>query len=128
MKNDTVLRLFNGDIGICLPDEAGRLAVWFPDGPSSFRSLAASRLPWHEDAYATTVHKAQGSQFDEALLILPGDAGRTAVRELVYTAVTRPRERVTISACAGVIRAACTRATERQAGLVERMREAEGSE
>ena len=123
MKNDTVLRLYNGDIGICLPDEAGRLAVWFPDGPSGFRSLAASRLPRHEDAYATTVHKAQGSQFDEVLLILPGEAGRTAVRELVYTAVTRPRARVTISAGAEVFRAACTRATERHAGLVERMRE-----
>ncbi len=124
MKNDTVLRLFNGDIGICLPDDAGRLAVWFPDGPSGFRSLAASRLPWHEDAYATTVHKAQGSQFDEVLLILPGEAGKTAVRELLYTAVTRPRARVTISAGIEVFRAACARATERHAGLLERMREA----
>ncbi len=128
MKNDTVLRLYNGDIGICLPDEAGKLAVWFPDGPSSFRSLAASRLPRHEDAYATTVHKAQGSQFDEVLLILPAEAGKIAVRELVYTAVTRPRERVTISAGVEVFRVACERATERQAGLLERMRETAGSE
>jgi exodeoxyribonuclease V alpha subunit len=124
LKNDSVLRLYNGDVGICLPDAAGKLAVWFPDGHSGFRSLAASRLPRHEDAYATTVHKAQGSQFDEVLLILPGEAGKTAVRELVYTAVTRPRLRVTISAGTEVFRAACSRATERQAGLVERMREA----
>lgn len=124
MKNDYVLRLFNGDIGICLPDAEGRLAVWFPDAEGGHRSLAPSRLPRHEDALATTVHKAQGSQFDEVLLILPAEVGKTAVRELVYTAVTRPRQRVTISAGAEVFRAACTRVTERQAGLMERMREA----
>ena len=124
MKNDYVLRLYNGDIGICLPGEDGRLAVWFPDAKEGFRSLACGRLPWHEDAYATTVHKAQGSQFDSVLLLLPQQASRTAVRELLYTAVTRPRERVTISASGEAFRAACVRATQRHTGLIERMREA----
>jgi exodeoxyribonuclease V alpha subunit len=124
MRNDYVLRLFNGDIGICLPGEDGKLMVWFPDSQSGFRSLACNRLPWHEDTCATTVHKAQGSQFDTVLLVLPGEAGKTAVRELLYTAVTRPRTSVTISGSADVFRAACTRATQRHTGLIERMREA----
>lgn len=125
MRNDYVLRLFNGDIGICLPNEDGKLLVWFPDSLQGFRSLACNRLPWHEDAYATTVHKAQGSQFDTVLLLLPEQAGKTAVRELLYTAVTRPRASVTISGSADVFRAACMRATERHTGLIERMREAD---
>jgi exodeoxyribonuclease V alpha subunit len=128
MQNDTVLRLFNGDVGICLPAGDGSLAVWFADARSGFRDLAPGRLPPHEDAFATTVHKAQGSQFDEVLLVLPAQPGRSAVRELLYTAVTRARQSVAISSSAEVFAAACTRAAERHTGLLDRMHETSGSE
>lgn len=128
MRNDYVLRLFNGDIGICLPGEDGKLAVWFPGEGAAFRALAPNRLPEHEDAWASTVHKAQGSEFDTLLCILPEKAGPVMVRELLYTAVTRARSRVTLVGGAEVFRAACLKQTERHAGLIDRMRETLGSE
>ncbi len=128
MRNDYVLRLFNGDIGICLPGEDGRHAVWFPGEGAAFRALAPNRLPEHEDAWAITVHKAQGSEFDTLMCVLPEKAGPVMVRELLYTAVTRARSHVTLVGGAEVFRAACLMQTERHAGLVERMREAAGSE
>lgn len=128
MRNDYVLRLFNGDIGICLPGEDGKPAVWFPGEGAAFRAFAPNRLPEHEDAWATTVHKAQGSEFDTLMCILPEKAGPVMVRELLYTAVTRARSRVTLVGGAEVFRAACLKQTERHAGLVDRMREALGSE
>jgi exodeoxyribonuclease V alpha subunit len=128
MRNDYVLRLFNGDIGICLPDADGKLAVWFPGASDAWRAIAPNRLPEHEDAWASTVHKAQGSEFDTLMCVLPGKAGSVMVRELLYTAVTRARQRVTLAGGAEVFRAACLKQTERHAGLVERMREALGSE
>ena len=126
-KNDYVLRLFNGDIGVCLPDGAGALAVWFPEKGGAFRAIAPSRLPEHEDAWASTVHKAQGSEFDAVLCLLPETPGPVTVRELLYTAVTRAREKVTLAGSAEVFRAACAARTQRHAGLLERMREAAAS-
>ncbi|TAK52529.1 MAG: exodeoxyribonuclease V subunit alpha [Betaproteobacteria bacterium] len=128
MRNDYMLRLFNGDIGICLPDEDGKLAVWFPGASDAWRAIAPNRLPEHEDAWASTVHKAQGSEFDTFMCVLPETAGPVMVRELLYTAVTRARQRVTLVGGAEVFRAACLQQTERHAGLIERMREALGSE
>lgn len=128
MRNDYVLRLFNGDIGICLPGEDGKLAVWFPGEAATFRALAPNRLPEHEDAWATTVHKAQGSEFDSLMCVLSEKAGPVMVRELLYTAVTRARSRVTLVGGEEVFRAACLKQTERHAGLIDRMREALGSE
>lgn len=126
-KNDYVLRLFNGDLGVCLPDETGALAVWFPERDGTFRAVAPSRLPAHEDAWASTVHKAQGSEFDAVLCVLPEKAGPVMVRELLYTAVTRARTRVTLAGSAEVFRAACLARTQRHAGLLERMRDAAAS-
>ena len=128
MRNDYLLRLFNGDIGICLPGEDGQLAVWFPDQGAGFRALAPNRLPEHEDAWAITVHKAQGSEFDALLCLLPEKSSPVMVRELLYTAVTRARSRVMLVGGTQVFRAACLTQTERHAGLVERLREAAGSE
>ena len=126
-KNDYVLRLFNGDVGVCLPDGAGALAVWFPEQGGAFRAIAPSRLPEHEDAWASTVHKAQGSEFDAVLCLLPEEPGPVAVRELLYTAVTRARDEVVLAGSADVFRAACLARTQRHSGLLERIREAAAS-
>jgi exodeoxyribonuclease V alpha subunit len=121
MRNDYVLNLMNGDIGITLPDEDGELKVFFADDAGGFRAIAPSRMPSHDTAYATTVHKAQGSEFDEVMLVLPDKPGPLVTRELLYTAVTRARRRVTLCAGEVVIRAAIDMPTRRFSGLRARL-------
>jgi exodeoxyribonuclease V alpha subunit len=97
-ENDYRLGLFNGDVGVTLPDEraGGSLRVFFlsPDGCT--RRLLPLSLPKHETVFAMNVHKSQGSEFDEALLILPDRDAPVLTRELVYTGITRARERVQV--------------------------------
>ena len=127
LHNDYVLKLFNGDVGIVLPDESGdtnNLAVYFQDGPNRFRALATSRLPEHETAFAMTVHKAQGSEFDSVCMLLPSSHSKVVSRELIYTGVTRARDNVTIVSSAEVLEQAITTATQRNSGLLRRVEEA----
>ena len=123
LANDYVLKLFNGDIGIVLPDVSETLMVHFPDSTGGFRPVAPLRLPEHETAFATTVHKAQGSEFDRVLLMLPAKPNRVVTRELLYTAVTRSRSGVTIIGGAAVVEKAIVSPTRRYSGLVARLAE-----
>ena len=123
LRNDYVLKLFNGDIGITLPDASGELMVFFPDAASGFRAVAPVRLPVHQTAFAMTVHKSQGSEFDEVLVLLPEQRSRVVTRELLYTAVTRARKRVTLCSGAEVLAAAIESPTRRHSGLLARLRE-----
>lgn len=117
-RNDSALGLFNGDIGIAL-DRGQGLRVWFamPDG--SIKSVQPSRLPEHETTWAMTVHKSQGSEFDHAALILPSQRSPVVTRELVYTAVTRARRRLSLYADERVLSGAIATRTERRSGLSE---------
>jgi exodeoxyribonuclease V alpha subunit len=124
MRNDYVLRIFNGDTGICLPLAEGQLGVWFADREGTFRAISPSRLPEHEDAWANTVHKAQGSEYDTLLFVLPAKESPVLGRELAYTAVTRARTHVTLSGSSESFRAACLRKTETHSGLADRLNEA----
>ena len=126
LSNDHVLRLFNGDIGIALPDAGGELLVHFPDSaaPGGFRAIAPVRLPRHETAFAMTVHKSQGSEFDGVLVMLPEQRSRVLTRELLYTAITRARRRVTLVAAPAVLEAAIAASTQRHSGLLARLAEA----
>jgi len=123
LSNDYVLKLFNGDIGIVLPDGSETLMVHFPDSDGGFRPVAPLRLPEHETAFATTVHKAQGSEFDRVLLMLPAKPNRVVTRELLYTAVTRSRSGVAIIGGAEVVEKAIVSPTRRYSGLVARLAE-----
>ncbi|AVJ19005.1 exodeoxyribonuclease V subunit alpha [Serratia sp. MYb239] len=120
-RNDSALGLFNGDIGIALPDETGELRVHFqlPDG--SIKSVQPSRLPAHETAYAMTVHKSQGSEFDHTVLVLPNHYLPVLTRELVYTAITRARKRLSLYAADKVLMGAVRTPTQRRSGLAERL-------
>ncbi|WP_375601836.1 exodeoxyribonuclease V subunit alpha [Enterobacter hormaechei] len=115
-RNDSALGLFNGDIGIAL-DRGNGLRVWFqlPDG--SVKSVQPSRLPEHETAWAMTVHKSQGSEFNHAALILPTQLSPVVTRELVYTAITRARQRLSLYADERVLGQAIATRTERRSGL-----------
>lgn len=93
-RNDHSLGLYNGDIGLCILDRSEdepRLKVYFelPDG--SVKAILPSRVPEHETAYAMTIHKSCGSEFDLTLLILPPDFSPILTRELIYTGVTRAK-------------------------------------
>jgi exodeoxyribonuclease V alpha subunit len=81
--------LFNGDIGVLLQDpKRGALRACFSGPEESLRDFLPLRLPEHETAYAMTVHKSQGSEFEPVLMILPGEDGAILTRELVYTGLT----------------------------------------
>ncbi|HET7662227.1 MAG TPA: exodeoxyribonuclease V subunit alpha [Rhodanobacteraceae bacterium] len=119
--NDPGSGLFNGDIGIVLPVEGDRLAAWFPAADGGVRSLPLSALPAHDSAFAMTIHKSQGSEFDEIIIALPQEDARVLGRELLYTAVTRARTRVHLVANDKVLAATISRSTRRFSGLADRL-------
>ncbi|GAB3511116.1 exodeoxyribonuclease V subunit alpha [Pseudoxanthomonas daejeonensis] len=121
-------RLFNGDTGICLRDAAGQLMAWFPgESADEPRAFHPATLPAHESAFAMTVHKAQGSEFDEVWLQLPGNDSRVLSRELVYTGLTRARRELHLAASGPILEAALARHASRVSGLAARLRGASGS-
>ncbi|WP_368563016.1 exodeoxyribonuclease V subunit alpha [Pseudoxanthomonas sp. UTMC 1351] len=113
--------LFNGDVGICLRQSDGATAVFFPGGGEGVRGFHPAALPAHLSAFALTVHKAQGSEFDQAWVVLPRQDARTLTRELLYTAITRTRRQVHLFAREDILRAALSRQAQRIAGLKERL-------
>jgi exodeoxyribonuclease V alpha subunit len=118
-QNDYNLGLYNGDTGIVLPDPSagGDLRAFFPSREGAFRRLHPLRLPEHETVYAMTVHKSQGSEFDRVLLMLPDRDSPVVTRELIYTAVTRARDRVEVWGHEDVFVGAVSRRIERTSGL-----------
>lgn len=126
LRNQPLLQLFNGDIGITLPPQPGEtgLTVAFALADGGVRRVPALRLPEHQSAWAMTVHKSQGSEFDAVLVLLPGQRSPVLTRELLYTAVTRARRRVAIAGSAAVVAAAIDAPTRRHSGLLARLREA----
>jgi exodeoxyribonuclease V alpha subunit len=125
-RNDYALKLFNGDVGLVLPDSGagGALRAFFPGQDGAFRAVAPVRLPPHDTAFAITVHQAQGSEFERLLLLLPAQASRVTTRELLYTAITRARGGLDLIAPAAVLEHAIATRTERRGGLAARLREA----
>ncbi|WP_045224295.1 exodeoxyribonuclease V subunit alpha [Methyloterricola oryzae] len=122
-SNDYGLGLFNGDVGLCLPAAEGGLLAYFPEPGGGYRSLAPSRLPPHETAFAMTVHKAQGSEFAQVALVLPATSSRVLSRELLFTAVTRARRKVMLFGAAEMLAQAIATQTQRNSGLLDRLRE-----
>ncbi|MDD4339304.1 MAG: exodeoxyribonuclease V subunit alpha [Syntrophales bacterium] len=118
-KNDYGLGLFNGDIGIALadPEHRGDLRVFFPAGGGRVRSFPPLRLPEHESVYAMTVHKSQGSEFDDVLFLMPDRDVPVLTRQLVYTAVTRARRTLWIAGREELFAAALSRHLKRASGL-----------
>ena len=115
-RNDSALGLFNGDIGVALEGEQG-MRVWFPMPDGTVKSFHPGRLPEHDTAWAMTVHKSQGSEFDHAALILPAQSVPLVTRELVYTAITRARQRLSLYADDKLLAQAVVTRTERRSGL-----------
>src|SRR5438477_6380926 len=116
VRNDYNLELFNGDIGITLSQPDG-WRVFFAGEHGGLRSFAPARLPEHETAFALTVHKSQGSEFRDVLVILPAEDAPVLTRELIYTAVTRARNDVEVCANEAILEQSVTRKVRRRSGL-----------
>lgn len=119
--NDYELGLYNGDTGLLWPNRDGELRACFRDNEGGMREFAIANLPAHVTAWAMTVHKAQGSEFDSVLLLLPGDEEIQLTRELLYTAVTRARTRLLLQAHPGIFVAACQRLSLRRSALAQKL-------
>jgi exodeoxyribonuclease V alpha subunit len=120
LENDYNLGLFNGDVGIALPAD-GQLRVFFP-APKDFVSFSPSRLPRFETCYAMTVHKSQGSEFGHTVLVLPEEPCPVLGRELLYTAMTRAKERFTLIGKTEQVEEAIQHPARRDSGLGEMLR------
>jgi exodeoxyribonuclease V alpha subunit len=120
-RNDYHLHLMNGDVGQCLPTANG-LRVAFPDGKGGVRWVLPSRLDAVETVWAMTVHKSQGSEYDHVLMVLPDRDAPVLTRELLYTGVTRAKERLTwwVPSPAVLFNAVTQRVT-RSGGLADRL-------
>jgi exodeoxyribonuclease V alpha subunit len=129
VANDYNLGLFNGDIGITLPDRAAgnELKVFFPGvAEGEFRSFPPLRLPPHETVFAMTVHKAQGSEFDHVALVLPPVFTPVLSRELLYTGITRARSKCDIWCSMEIFMRSVENRTVRMSGLRDTLWKPEG--
>lgn len=118
INNDHGLGLYNGDIGICMQDEDDRMRVYFEMADGNVQSFLPSRLPPHQTVFAMTIHKSQGSEFRHTVMILPNRFNPVLTRELVYTGITRAKEKLDIFTNVTVMKKAIKLRTERVSGLM----------
>ena len=118
-RNDYTLDLYNGDIGVAVATGVG-LEVAFTRG--ELRFVPRARLGDHTTVQSMTIHKSQGSQFGEVVVALPDESSRLLTRQLLYTAVTRATDGMTIVGSEEVIRSAIARKAQRASGLGARLR------
>lgn len=120
--NNKELQLFNGDIGIIRPDEKGVLKAWFETGKGEVRAVLPGYISNAETVYAMTIHKSQGSEFDQVLVSLPkGDDIQILTRELLYTAVTRAKQKVIVQGSEALILQTSSAFVERGSGIINRL-------
>ena len=121
-QNNPALHLYNGDIGLCLPDKSqnNRLMVFFQRPDGSVKSYLPSRLAQCETVFAMTIHKSQGSEFEEVLIVLPDNINPVLTKELLYTAITRAKKTVKLVADKAVFTASIEQKVARVTGLVNK--------
>jgi exodeoxyribonuclease V alpha subunit len=121
-QNDSSIGLYNGDVGVLFREgPEGARAAFSGEGERA-RRLSPSRLPPHEPAFAMSIHKSQGSELDEVVVMLPAPGSPLLSRELFYTAVTRARRRVVVHGTAAAVREATQNPAERASGLADALR------
>lgn len=119
-QNDPEYRLFNGDTGLFWQED-GQLFACLPDTDGTVRYLHPARLPRWEPGWAMTVHQSQGSEFEQVLLVLPTQPSPLLTRELLYTAVTRSKNRCFFMGAMARIAEALPLRTQRHSGLHARL-------
>ncbi len=116
-ENSYRLELYNGDVGVLWKGATGATRAHFVSGDGAERILPVPRLPEHETALVMSVHKSQGSEFSDVLCVLPAEASPLLTRELLYTAVSRAKERLCLFASRASLAAAVERTVQRSSGL-----------
>jgi exodeoxyribonuclease V alpha subunit len=125
-RNNYELDLFNGDLGIVRTDGEGNLRVWFEGSDGAIRSVLPTYLNNCETVFAMTIHKSQGSEFNNVMVILPeGIENPLLTRELLYTAITRAKERVVVQGAYETILHASSKSVKRISGICDRIQLAE---
>ncbi|MBK7322587.1 MAG: exodeoxyribonuclease V subunit alpha [Candidatus Microthrix sp.] len=119
-RNDYISGVFNGDTGIVIRNDA-RTVVAMPGGPDGIRLVLPSQLAAVETWWAMTIHKSQGSEFAHAVVSLPDARSRVLTRELLYTGITRGKEKVTVVASEAALRRAIDSPVARASGLRARL-------
>jgi exodeoxyribonuclease V alpha subunit len=119
-RNDEITGLMNGQTGLCLLID-DQLQVVFESDQSSVQAVACERMPAHEDAWGLTVHKSQGSEYDQVLFALPAVDSLQARRELVYTAITRAKSRLKLLGNVAQLNFSIAQRSERFSGLQARL-------
>lgn len=122
-QNNTGMQLYNGDIGICLDDSLLTNQVFFLRSDGSVKKVMASRIPAHETVFAMTIHKSQGSEFEECVCVLPEKTNPVLSKELVYTAVTRAKKGLILFSSYSVFCQALQKKVVRTGGLLEKLGE-----
>jgi exodeoxyribonuclease V alpha subunit len=120
-RNNYAMQLFNGDTGLLWNDSEGNLKAWFKRPDNSLYPVPPARLPEHDTAYAITIHKSQGSEFEKVLLLMPEKDNSILSRELLYTGITRARKELILCADRQILKTAVNRQTVRYSGLAEKL-------
>ena len=123
-SNNYQLELFNGDVGIIRKDDKGILKAWFEDSEGNLKAVIPGLLSSVETVYAMTIHKSQGSEFDQIMLVL-ADAKNISIltRELLYTGLTRARSGILLQGKETVILQAAAMKVQRASGIAQRFLE-----
>lgn len=122
-QNNYGLGLYNGDIGLIRQHKDGRLMACFEAINQQVKYHEIAMLPAHQIAFAMTIHKSQGSEFKNVLLTLPVRADHHLLnRQLIYTGVTRAKEKVYLIASQEVFDQAVANRTVRVSGLKTRIK------
>jgi len=121
-QNNAALQLFNGDIGICLRDkeQEDQLRVFFQRADGSIKKYLPARIPHCETIFAMTIHKSQGSEFEEVLIILPETTNPALTKELLYTAITRAKKTIKLVTNAVVFSSTVQQKVQRITGLINK--------
>lgn len=122
-QNHPTMHLYNGDIGICLPDgdKNSQLMTFFQSPDGGIKKYLPSRLPHCETGFSMTIHQSQGSEFDEILIALPETFNPVLTKELIYTAFTRAKKNITLAASQAIFVEALQHRVERFGGLADKI-------
>ena len=122
-KNSKELNLYNGDIGIIRKDASGSRKAYFLDDNNEVRAVLPGYISDFETVFAMTIHKSQGSEYNNVMVVLPTNTESALLtRELLYTAITRAKQKVFIQGSKEVLENTTNRAVERASGIHKRIK------
>lgn len=121
-KNNYELGIYNGDTGLIRKNQKGFARAWI-ETESGIKEINPSLIRFAETAYAITIHKSQGSEFEKVAVLLPEYDAPILTKELVYTAITRAKQKVLIQADKKILNLSVTRRVKRGSGLQNRFQQ-----